>query len=380
MKKVRYAMFGGSEDAFIGKVHRIGAGFNPNMELVAGCFSRNETKNKQTAEFVNLDPKRMYSTYQEMIEQEEDRKDKADFVSVVTPNNTHYEASKAFLEAGYHVLCEKPLTFTVEEAQKLKKIADQKGLLFAVAYAYQGYAMIPLMKDMIKRGDIGKILTIDSRYIQGWLLEDVIHPKSDQKPWRMRPEYTGISNSVGDIGSHIEYMVRYLTDLDIERVSAIMDTFGQPLDVNTMMHVEYENKVKGRYWVSQIAWGKLNDFNIQIFGSEGSLEWNQEIPDVVYYTKRKEATQKLVRGQDFIAEGLRDQSRVPAGHPEGYHIAFSNIYQNFYNAIVDHRNGVNDALKVNDVPSVEDGLKGVSFITAAVKSAKNDGKWEKITK
>lgn len=380
MKKVRYAMFGGSEDGFIGKVHRVAANFNPNLELVAGCFSRDKQKNIETAEFNNLDLKRAYSSYQELIEQEKNKTDKADFVSIVTPNNTHYEASKAFLEAGYHVLCEKPLTFTTEEARELKQLAEKNNLLFAVAYSYQGYAIIPIMKKMIENGNIGEILTVNARYIQGWLLEDVIHSKDNKKPWRMNPEYSGISNSVGDIGTHIEYMVRYITNLKIERVSAIMDKFGQDLDVNTMMHVEYENKVKGRYWVSQIAWGKLNDFNIQIFGTEGALEWNQEQPDIVYYTKRKETTQKLVRGQDFRNLGLKDQSRVPAGHPEGYHIAFSNIYQSFYNAIIDHKNGIKNALIKNDVPSVIDGLEGVAFVTATINSAKNDGHWVKVIK
>lgn len=380
MSKLRYGMFGGSEDAFIGKVHRIGAGFHHHLEMVAGCFSRDEVKNQTTAQLLSLDQDRVYKTYEEMAIQEAKRSDKMDFVVIVTPNNTHYSASKAFLEAGFHVLCEKPLTFTHEEAKELAAIAKQKDLLFGVAYAYQGYAMIPLMRDMIQRGDIGEILTVNSRYIQGWLLNPVFYSPTEAKPWRMIPKYSGISNSVGDIGSHIEYMVRYVTGLHVDRVSAVMDTFGEELDMNTMMHIEYENKVKASYWVSQIAWGKLNDFNIQVFGTEGALEWNQELPDYLLYTKRNEATQKLVRGQEFLPFASKNYSQLPAGHPEGYHVAFANIYAKFSQAILDHRQGIKDALKVNDVPSVIDGIEGVAFIEAVIDSAKNDGAWKKVAK
>lgn len=379
MRRIRYAMFGGSKDAFIGEVHRVGASFNHQIDLVAGCFSRNEKVNEETGIYLNLDKDRLYKDYQEMAHKESLRKDdRIDFVAIVTPNDTHYLAAKAFLEKGFHVLCEKPLSFTVEEAIELKELAISKNLLFAVAYAYQSYAMIPYMKNLIKDGVIGDILTIDSRYIQGWLLEDAIHHSNEKKPWRMDPKFSGISNSVGDIGTHIEYMVRYLTDLKVKRVSAFGDTFGNELDVNTMMHVEYENGVKGRYWVSQIVWGKHNDFNIQIIGSKGVLEWNQETPDVVYLTKRGESRQKLVRGELHLNNGNHKLGRVPVGHPEGYHICFANLYEKFIHAIYDYDLKKENPLLLNDVPSVDDGLLGVKFVEATIESFKNDSKWVKI--
>lgn len=375
-KLIRYGMVGGSMRAFIGEVHRKALNFDPRAELVAGCFSSRADYNTETGEVYCLEPSRVYADYREMAEKEAARDDKIDFVVVTTPNSTHYAVSKCFLEHGINVVCEKPLCFGIEEAEELSRLAKEKNLLFGVTYTYTGYTMTKVMKEMIAEGKIGKIAAVNAEYVQDWLINELSPTEGAQENlsvWRKDPKISGISNCVGDIGSHIENYVHYVTGLKIKRLLATTNTYGHALDLNANIIVEYDNGVNGAYWCSQIAMGHLNGLVVRVFGETGSLEWQQEHPDFLRYTPKGGAPQILSRGDGYIKEKAGANSRIPVGHPEGLHIAFANIYRNYITALIDKKSGkdVTDA----DYPTVEQGLSGVRFIHAVVDSAKNNSSW-----
>ena len=378
-KQVRYGMVGGSLNAFIGEVHRKAINFDPRAELVAGCFSRNKEVNAETAEAYSIDSSRVYESYKEMAEKEAAREDGIDFVSICTPNATHYEVAKEFLLNGINVVCEKPLCFTVEQAEELVKISKEKDLLFGITYTYTGYTMTKVMKEMIAEGKIGKIATVNAEYVQDWLINELEPTEGAQENlsvWRKDPAQSGVSNCVGDIGSHIENYVHYVTGLNIKRLLATTNTYGHALDLNSNIIVEYENGVNGAYWCSQVAMGHLNGLVVRVFGDKGALEWQQEHPDYLRYVPKGGAPQILSRGDGYITEKAGAGSRIPVGHPEGLYVAFANIYKNFITAVIDKKNGkdVSDA----DFPTVEEGLSGVKFIHAVVDSAANNSAWVEL--
>ena len=380
MQLVRYGMVGGDAHAFIGQVHRKAIGFDPRAQITAGCFSGSSPdKNKQAGEMLRLDPARVYASYQEMARAEGHREDGIDFVCIVTPNVSHYGIAKAFLENGIHVMCEKPLTHTVAQAEELQALAEAKGLLFGVNYSYTGYVLAKVMREMVREGKIGKVINVNAEYPQEWLLDD-LHPVPGQElklsVWRKDPAVAGISNCTGDIGTHIENFVHYVTGLKVKRLLATTNHFGQPLDLNANILVEYDNGANGAYWCSQVAAGTLNGLAVRIYGDEGALEWQQEHPDFVRYTPRGEAPRILTRGNSYLKEKAAAYSQLPTGHPEGLHVAFANIYKNFITAVLAHRAG--QPTDDIDFPRVEEGVAGVKFIHAVVESAANDSKWVDI--
>jgi len=371
-------MVGGGLFASIGEVHRKALIFDARAEIVAGCFSTDPARNKTTGQAYGLDSRRIYSNYNEMAKAESAGEDGIDFVVVVTPNNTHYEISKAFLKAGIHVVCDKPLCFEVWQAEELAKLAEQKGLLFGVTYTYIGYTMVKVMREMIQSGAIGDIVALNAEYLNDLMLDkldfDANHP-SVQPVWRMNPKYTGIANCVGDIGTHIECIVHYVTGLKIKRLLATINTYGHVLDLNANIILEYENGVNGAYWCSNVAAGKLNGLQMRIYGSKGSLEWEQESPDYVRYTPKGEPPQILSRGSGYIKEAAGGYSRMPAGHPEGMYMAFANLYKNIVGAVIKLKSGEKPSGQELDFPTARDGLSGVKFIHAVVESAKNGSAW-----
>lgn len=378
-KEIRYGMVGGDVHAFIGEVHRKAINFDTRAGLVAGCFSDIPEYNVETAEAYGVDSSRMYQDYKEMAEKEAARGDGIDFVSIVTPNFLHYEIAKEFLLKGINVVCEKPLCFEVEQAAELRELAAEKGLLFAMTYGYTGYTMSKVIKEMIAEGKIGDIVAVNAEYAQDWLLDMISPEKSGElglSVWRTDPKYSGISNSVGDIGTHIENYVHYVTGLKIKRLLATANTYGNPLDLNANMILEYEGGVNGAYWCSQIAAGKLNGFIVRIYGNMGAIEWEQHYPDYVKYTPKGQPTQILSRGCGYIKEEAGAGSRMPCGHPEGLYVAFANIYRNFITALIDKKNG--RELSTTDFPTVEDGYNGVRFVHAVIKSAKNNSQWVEL--
>ena len=376
---IRYGMVGGGMKALIGEVHRKALKFDNRVELVAGCFSSHADRNAEVGVEYGLDPARVYANYEEMAKAEAAREDGIDFVSVVTPNNTHYAVCKAFLEAGINVVCEKPLCFTVEQAEELQKLSREKGLLFGVTYTYTGYVMSKVMKEMIAEGKIGKVVSVNAEYAQDWLLGELATGNNTQTNiavWRTDPAVSGAANCVGDIGTHIENYVHYVTGLKIKRLIATTNKYGKALDLNANIIVEYENGVNGAYWCSQVAAGHYNGLAVRVYGDKGALEWAQEDPEHLRYTPMDGATQVLARGTGCIKEKAAAQGRLPSGHPEGLVTAFANIYRNYVSALVAKKNGA-DA-EVYDYPRVEDGVNGVRFVKAVVESAANGSTWVEV--
>ena len=314
-KRLRYGMVGGGIGAFIGAVHRRAIALEETADLVAGCFSSRREKNQETGDFYGIAEDRLYASYEEMARAESTREDGIDFVSIVTPNATHYEVAKVFLEAGIHVACEKPLCFTVEQGEELERIAKEKHLMFAVTYTYTGYAMVKLARELVAAGEIGNIVNINAEYLQDWLIDEIgggNQTTTKMSVWRTDPAKSGISNCVGDIGTHIEDTVAYITGLHPKKVAAVLDNYGMDLDLNANILVEYENGVHGVYSCSQVCAGHLNGLVIRIFGSEGSLEWVQEEPDYLKVTKKGQPDQIYHRGTGYITGMAAERNLIPS--------------------------------------------------------------------
>lgn len=377
-ERIRYGMVGGGINAFIGDVHRKAISFDPRAQLVAGCFSTNPDINAQTGDMLYVDPSRVYASYREMAEKESEREDGIRFVSITVPNNAHYDIARCFVEHGINVVCEKPLCFTVQQAEALCVLAKQRNVLFGVMYAYSGYTMVKVMKEMIENGKIGEVIAVNAEYPQEWLIDELGENSSDTAKlsgWRSDPAVAGISNCTGDIGSHIENTVYYLTGLKIKRLLATANTFGKELDLNANILVEYENGANGAYWCSQVAAGNHNGLAVRIYGTQGGIEWAQHFPDYVRYTPKGRPTETLARGTGYLEEAAAGYSRIPSGHPEGLFVGFANVYKNYINAVAKQQKG--EALTDQDLdfPNEQDGLLGVKFIHAVIESAKRDAGW-----
>ena len=376
--RIAYGMVGGAYNAFIGEVHRKAIAFDPRAKLAAGCFSVDARENADTGELYDLDPARVYASYREMAEKESARPDGISFVSVTTPNNSHYEISKCFLEHGINVLCEKPLCFTVAQAEELMALAGKKDLLFGVNYSYSGYTMVRVMREMIRNGKIGEVVAVNAEYAQEWLIDEL----GDSNPgtaklsgWRSDAKVAGISNCVGDIGTHIEHTVHFLTGLRIKRLLATANSFGKELDMNANIIVEYENGANGAYWCSQIAAGNLNGLAVRIYGSLGSLEWQQHYPDYVRFTPKGRPPETLSRGTGYLTEAAASGNRLPSGHPEGLYVGFANIYRNYISAVIRKKSGESLSGQELGFPCVEDGVNGVKFVHAVIQSAAHNSEW-----
>jgi predicted dehydrogenase len=374
---LRYGMVGGGQGAFIGDVHRHAIALDSSAVLVAGCFSRSHENTLATGRGLGLPDERLYRTFEEMAAAEGKRPDRMDFVVIVTPNAAHFGAAKAFLSQGIHVVCDKPLTFEVGEAEELAALARRKGLLFCVTYTYTGYPAVKHAREMISRGDIGLVRFVNAEYPQEWLSTLIEKDGQKQAAWRTDPALTGKSNCVGDIGSHVENLVRYLTGLEITRLCARLDTFveGRVLDDNASILVEYKGGAKGLYWSSQIAVGYDNALRVRVFGSKGSIQWSQENPNYLTVARLGEPTQTLSRGRDPLYPHAQGYSRIPSGHPEGYFEAFGNIYKTFARAVARKKAGVAPGEEDLDFPGVEDGISGVRFIGRCVESSRKGAVW-----
>lgn len=375
---VRYGMVGGGVGAFIGDVHRKAIGLDNKAILTAGAFSQSYAKTLETGKSLFLDEERLYEDYTKMAEAEAAREEGIDFVCIVTPNNSHYTIAKTFLENGIHVVCDKPLTTDYHEALELAELAKSKNLLFAVTYTYMGYPAVKQAKAMIAEGEIGDIRYIKAEYPQEWLADLAeANPANKQAIWRTDPAQAGVSCCVGDIGSHIENIISYVSGLEIEAVAARLDIMveGRKLDDNATIMVNYKGGAKGVYWASQIAYGHDNDLNFKIYGSEGSIAWSQENPNYLSVVKKGETKKIISRGRDPYYPQPESYIRLPAGHPEGYFEAFANIYRTYINALLIVESGAAPTAEELDFPTPMDGAKGVEFIEKCVKSSNQNSAW-----
>jgi len=375
--KLQYGMVGGGQEAFIGDVHRKAVAMDGKAELTAGCFSRDYKNTLATGEMLGLNNERLYKSFEDMIEAEGKREDKINFIIIVTPNNTHFPIAKLALQNGIHVVCDKPLTTDSKDAEELERLSTEKDLLFCVTYTYTGYPVVKHLREMIAKRDLGQIRFVNAEYPQDWLATFLEGTGQKQAAWRTDPEQTGISNCVGDIGSHIENMVSYLTGLKIQSLCARLDTFveGRVLDDNASIMVSYDNGAKGLYWSSQIAVGHDNGLRVRIYGTKGSLEWAQENPNYARISYLDKPTEIISRGRDDLYSHAQNYSRIPAGHPEGYFEAFANIYSTFITALNNKLAGGSLSKDELDFPRVDEGVQGVKFIEKCVESSEKGTAW-----
>ena len=378
MAKLRYGMVGGGPGAFIGDAHRKAISLDSTADLVAGCFSRTPEKTKEQGAALGLDPERCYANYKEMAAAEPAREDGIDFVVIVTPNNTHYEIAKAFLEAGIHVACDKPLVTTAEEAEELKKIADEKGLLFMVTYTYTGHVTMKYMRDLVKNGEIGTIRTVMAEYPQGWLYNENDWG-GKQGEWRCDPAQSGRVNCLGDLGTHVENAVATVTGLKIKRVLAKMDVVvpGRKLDDNDQILVEYEGGATGINWTSQFAIGCDNSLRLRIYGSKGTLLWFQETPEEVTLIREDGIARTIKRGYGAVTPDAAKYGRLPSGHTEGWLEAMGNLYDSF-GACVLAKKEDRFTPDLIDYPTIEEGVAGLKYVEACLKSSENGNVWVEL--
>jgi len=375
--KLRYGMIGGGPGAFIGDVHRKSIAMDGKAELVCGVFSREYENTLATGESLGLPKDRLYRTFEEMIRAEAGRPDKPDFISVVTPNSTHYPAAKLALEHGFPVVCEKPLATSSAQAAELACLVRETGLMFCVAYAYSGYPIVKHLRDIIHAGEIGKIRFVNGEYPQEWLATKLEDTGQKQAAWRTDPKLAGLSNCVGDIGSHIEFMAAYMSGLEIESLCARLDRFGagRPLDDNATVLVNYKGGAKGVYWSSQIAAGHDNALRLRIYGTKGAVEWFQETPNTARVSFLDRPTGTISRGRDPLWPRGQSLSRLPPGHPEGYFESFANVYSTFITALAKKLRGEPLTGDDLDFPNVDDGARGVRYIEACVESSARGTIW-----
>ena len=378
MKKLRYGMVGGGPGSFIGDAHRKAINIDAMAELAAGCFSRTLEKCRETGAQLGVDPDRCYGSFEEMAKAEAARPDGIDFVVVVTPNVSHYPVCKAFLEAGIHVSCDKPLCLEVEQAEELCRLAEDKGLLFLVTYTYMGHVTAKHIRDYIKAGKLGKIRTVMAEYPQGWLAYEG-EWGGKQGAWRCDPQQSGGVNCLGDLGTHVENAVATLTGLKIKRVLAKMDIVvpGRVLDDNDVVMVEYEGGATGCYWTSQFAIGHKNDLRVRIYGEKGSILWEQENCEKVTMIEYDGTVVERYRGTAGIEPGAAAYGRLPSGHTEGWLESMGNLYKSFITCIHAKNDGTFTADMI-DFPTVRDGAEGVKFVHACLRSNANGNTWETL--
>jgi predicted dehydrogenase len=376
---LRYGMVGGGQGAFIGGVHRQAIAMDGLAELAAGCFSANYEGTLRAGASLGLSRDRLYKDYRAMIRAEAKRADRIDFLVITTPNRLHYPVARLALEHGIHVMCEKPLATSSTDARALGAIAKRKRLLFGVAYAYAGYPIVRHLRETVARGELGEIRFVAAEYPQDWLATPLERTGQKQAAWRTDPRHAGISNCVGDIGSHIEHMVAHVTGLEIRALLARLDRTveGRRLDDNASILVEYKRGARGIYWASQIAVGHDNGLRLRIYGTRASIEWAQEDPDHCQVAYLGGPVVRLSRGRDALHAGAQRMSRIPAGHPEGYYEAFANIYASFAAAVRKKKNGQPLAPEDLDFPGVDDGIRGVRFIERCVASSRKGAAWVK---
>lgn len=374
-RKLRLGIVGGGPGAFIGEVHRTASRIDNHFELVAGVLSANPEKSRSYA--AELGIRRVYSSFAEMAAVEAKHPERIDVVAIVTPNDTHYSIAKAFLAAGIHVMCEKPMTTSLDEAIRLAAEVDRSGLIFALNHSYSGYPIVRQMRNIVQSGGIGKVRMMHLEYVQGWLATALEKSGSKQAEWRTDPTRSGPAGCLGDIATHAYHLAYFVSGLKSEAISAELTTFvpGRLLDDNVQALIRYEGGAKASLWSSQIAIGNENNLNIRIYGETGALEWRQENPNYARYTPLNQLPQVLSRGGGALNAAA---SRLPAGHPEGYFEAFATLYSDLAELIgarIEERQPNPNATLL---PTCTDGVEGLRFIEAALQSSKNNSAWESL--
>ncbi|MFI5194249.1 MAG: Gfo/Idh/MocA family protein [Chitinophagales bacterium] len=381
-RKLRMGMVGGGKDAFIGAIHRIAANMDGLIELSCGALSIHPDVAKASGEMLFLPPERTYLNYEEMLENEgkmpPDKR--IDFVTIVTPNFAHFAPAMLALEKGFHVVIEKPITFTLEEAQQLKRKVEETGLVLCLTHTYSGYPMVKQAKAMVQQGVLGKIRKIWVEYPQGWLSRKTEREGNTQAAWRTDPKKSGKSGCMGDIGTHAAHLAEYISGLRITRLCADLNIMveGRALDDDGNVLLKFDNGAAGVLMASQVAAGEENALKIRLYGEKGGLEWAQQEPNTLIVKWLDQPTQILRAGVGYkepLSSFATHNFRTPGGHPEGYLEAFGNIYHNFAQTLAARIDGTKPSAESLDFPGVDDGIRGMEFIDHVVASAGSKEKW-----
>lgn len=378
-KKIRMGMVGGGKDAFIGAVHRIAANMDGLIELCCGAFSSNPEKAKASGRALFIEDNRNYGSYAEMFDAESQlpADQRMQFVSIVTPNFAHFEPAMLALESGFHVLIDKPMTLTLDEAKKLDAKAKETGLMVCLTHTYSGYPMVKQARQMVKAGELGRIRKVCVEYPQGWLSLPSENEGNKQASWRTDPSKSGISGCMGDIGTHAAQLAEYISNQKISHMCADLNIVvdGRALDDDGNILLKFDNGANGILMASQIAAGEENALSIKVYGEKGGLEWHQEEPNTLKLKWLDAPAQIYRTGHDYLGSFAKHNTRTPSGHPEGYLEAFANIYRNFVNTIDKVSTGETPSDEMLDFPTSEDGVRGMAFIENVVASGKSDQKW-----
>jgi predicted dehydrogenase len=382
-RKLRFGMIGGGRGAFIGAVHRIAAHMDGKAVLVAGAFSSDAKRSRASGADLFVDPARTYGSYAEMAKAERAMPPdhRLDFVVVVTPNNSHFPISKTFLEAGFNVVCDKPATFNLAEARALKKIIAKTRKVFVLTHNYTGNVMVNQARALARGGALGDLRKVIVEYPQGWLSQHLEATGQKQAAWRTDPKRSGAAGCMGDIGTHAENLVSYITGLRIDSLCADLTAFvkGRELDDDGNVLIRFKGGAKGVLHSSQICLGDENNLNIRVYGTKAALEWRQEHPNELVLKFADQPRQIWTRGNGYVGEHAKKFTRIPAGHPEGYLEAFANIYAEAFRAIAAEVSGETDPRDL-DFPTIDDGIEGMAFIETVVKSSRLGAKWVKFPK
>lgn len=378
-RRIRLGMVGGGQGAFIGAVHRIAARIDDQFELVAGALASDSIRAKASAKDLGIADDRAYGSFEEMAKAEAARSDGIEAVSIVTPNHMHSPVAKAFLEAGIHVICDKPLTTTVAEAEELVALVRKTGRVFVVTHNYTGYPMVRQARAMVANGDLGEIRLVQAEYPQDWLTERLETSGQKQAAWRTDPARSGAGGCIGDIGTHAYNLACFVTGLELDELLAQLSTFveGRLLDDDVQILLRWKGGAKGMLWASQVAVGNENGLTLRVYGSKGGLEWAQENPNHLWFTLHGRPKQFLTRGGAGALVEAGRVTRIPSGHPEGYLEGFATIYAEAARAIRAAETGRKQDLAVI-FPTIEDGLAYVKFIDAALRSSASNGAWVRI--
>jgi predicted dehydrogenase len=374
--KIRLGMVGGGQGAFIGAVHRIAARLDGQYELVAGALSSDPERARASGLELGLDEDRCYGSFEDMARREARLKDGIEAVAIVTPNHMHYPAAKAFLQRGIHVICDKPLTANLKEARRLAELAEKSGKIFALTHNYTGYPMVRQAREMVAAGELGDIRLVHAEYVQDWLTNPIEASGHKQAEWRTDPARSGVGGAIGDIGTHAYNLACFVSGLEAESLAADLTSFveGRQLDDNAHVMLRYGNGARGMIWATQVAPGNENRLLLRVHGTKGGLEWSQEDPNYLWFTPFGEQKRLITRGGAGGGTAAGRVTRVPPGHPEGYLEGFATIYAEAARAIIAARNGgASDPAVL--FPSVQDGVKGVAFVEACVRSSSKNAAW-----
>jgi predicted dehydrogenase len=382
-RKLRMGLIGGGQGSFIGRVHATAACLDGQAVLVAGALSSDPAKAKASAPDYDIPAARAYTSYQEMATAEAKlpASERIDFVSVATPNHTHFQIAKVFAEAGINVMCDKPLTFDLAQAEELAKIVRKSGVVFGVTHNYTGHPMVRQARAMIKSGELGEINAVRAAYIQGWLRTRLEKEDQKQASWRTDPKRSGAAGCFGDIATHAYNLGRFMTGLLPDKVSCVLKTFekGRELDDYGTAMIHYQNGALGTVTASQISHGRENDIRIEVDGTKAALEWHQEDPNKMWVRKNGEPAKLYTRaGGGYLAAVAGEATRIPSGHPEGYLEAFANIYRSAFADMVKRAKGEKFDGNGSLYPNVADGIDGMNFITQCVASSKEGGAWHSL--